>query len=148
MGEPFLIGPDLIYNTLEKIHIIRNRLQKVYSWQKSYADYRSRNMDFEEGDKVYLKISPIKGVVRFGKKGKLSPCYVDPYENLQRVVKVAYELKLPSHLASVHPVFHVSMLKKCIGDLESIVLINGLGVKYTSDRRKFRLKFLIGKSRS
>ena len=86
-------------------------------------------MEFEEGDKVYLKISPMKGVVRFGKKRKLSPRNVGPYEILQRVDKVAYELKLPSELASVHPVFHVSMLKKCIVDPEFILLIEGLGVK-------------------
>ena len=67
----------------------------------------------------------MKGVVRFGKKGKLSPHYVGPYEILKRVGKVAYELKLPSELVSVHPVFHISMPKKCIGDPESILPIKG-----------------------
>ena len=71
----------------------------------------------------------MKGVVRFGKKCKLIPRYVVPYEILQRVCKVDYELKLPSELASVHPVFHVFMLKKCIGDPESIPPIEGLGMK-------------------
>ena len=85
-------------------------------------------MEFEEGDKVYLKISLMKGVVRFGKKGKLCPCYVGPCDILQRVGKVAYELKLPSELASVNPISHVSMLKKCIRDPESILHIEGLGV--------------------
>ncbi|MUG03910.1 hypothetical protein ECC01_23490 [Bacillus tequilensis] len=84
---------------------------------------------FEKGDKVYLKISPMKGVVRFGKKGKLSPRSMGPYEILQRVGKVAYELKLHRELVSVHPVFHVSMLKKCIGNPESILPIEGLGIK-------------------
>ena len=79
---------------------------------------------------MYLKILPMKGVVRFGKKGKLSLSYVGPYLILQRVGKVSYELKLPSELTSVHPVFHVSMLKKCIGDSESIIPIDGLSVKY------------------
>ena len=78
---------------------------------------------------MYLKISPIKGVIRFGKKGKLSPRYVGPYEILQRVGKVAYKLKLPSELASVHPVFYVPMFKNCIGDPESILTIGGLGFK-------------------
>ena len=86
-------------------------------------------MEFEEGDKAYLKISPMKGVVRFGKKGRLKPRYMDPYEILQRVGKVAFELKLPNDLSSVHLVFHLSMLKKCIGDLESILPIEGLVVK-------------------
>ena len=102
----------------------------AYSRQKSYADHRRRDLQFEGGDKVYLKISPMKWVVRFVKKGKLSPLYVGPYEILQRVGKVAYELKLPSEFSSVYPVFHISMLKKYISDLESNLPIDGLGVKY------------------
>ena len=72
---------------------------------------------------MYFKISPMKGVMRFGKKGKLSPCYVGPYEILQQVGKVAYELRLPSELASVHPLFHVSILNKCIGDPSPFFLL-------------------------
>ena len=101
----------------------------AYSRQKSYVDHRRRDLEFKEGDKVYLKISPMKGVVRFGKKGKFSSLYVGPYKILQRVWKVAHELKLPSELASVHPIFCVSMLKKCIGDPESTLFIEGLGLK-------------------
>ncbi|TMW86667.1 hypothetical protein EJD97_021037 [Solanum chilense] len=71
----------------------------------------------------------MKEVVRFGKKGNLSPRYVGPYEILKRVGKVAYKLKFPSEMTSVYLVFHVSMLKKCIGDPESILPIEGLGVK-------------------
>ena len=92
MGEPSILAPDLIYKTFEKVNIIRRR-----------------ELEFEEDDNEYLKILPIKGVVRFGKKGKLSPPYMGPYEILQRFGKVAYELILPSELASVHSVFHVSM---------------------------------------
>ena len=105
VGEPSLLDPELIYKTMEKVHIIRNQLQTAYSQQKSYADHRRRDSEFEKGDKVYLKISPMKGVVKFCKKGKLSPRYVGPYEILQRVGKVAYELKLPSKLTSDHPYF-------------------------------------------
>ena len=78
---------------------------------------------------MYFKISTIKGVLCFGKKGKFIPCYMDPYEILQKVGKVSYELNLPSEFASVHPIFHVSMLKKFIGDPDSILPIEGLGVK-------------------
>ena len=78
---------------------------------------------------VYLKISPMKGVVRFGKKGKLSSHYLCSYEIQQRAGKVSYESKLPNELASVHLVFHVSMLKKCIGYPESILPIDGLSFK-------------------
>ena len=121
MGEPSLLCPYLVYKTLEKVHIIMNWLQTAYSWQKSYADHRKWDLEFEEANKVYLKIIPIRGLVRFCKKGKLSPCYVGPYQILQRVGKVAYELRLSSELALVHQVFHVYMLKKCINDPDSIL---------------------------
>ena len=91
---------------------------------------------------MYLKISPMKGVVRFGKKGKLNPRYVGPYDIFQRVGKVSYELKLPSELASVHPVFHVSMLKKCIGDPEFILAIEGLGAKDNLSYEEVLLRIL------
>ena len=119
MGEPSLFCPKLIYKTLEKVHIIRNWLQMTYSRQNSHDDHRRRDLEFEEGDKVYIKILPMKGVVSFGEK--LSPPYVGPYEILQRVGKVDYELKVPSELALVHSAFHVSLLKKCIADPESIL---------------------------
>ncbi|XP_069145535.1 uncharacterized protein [Solanum lycopersicum] len=101
----------------------------AYSREKSYADHKRRDLEFEKGDKLYLEISKMKGVVRFCKKGKLSPRYVGPYEILQRVCKVDYELKLPSKMALVHPFFHVSVLKKCIGDPQSILIIQALSVK-------------------
>ncbi|XP_069147113.1 uncharacterized protein [Solanum lycopersicum] len=88
-----------------------------------------KGLRVEEGDKAYLKILPMKGLVRFGKKGKLSPHYVGPYEIMQKIGKVAYDLRFPSELASVHPALHVSMLKKCIGDPECILPIKGLGVQ-------------------
>ena len=105
MGEASLLGLDFIYKTLEKVHIIRNRLQMNYSQHKSYAD-RRRDLEFEKCDKVYSKISPLKGVVRFCMKGKLSPLYVGSYEILKRVCKVYYELELPNE-SSGFPCFHV-----------------------------------------
>ena len=80
-----------------------------------------RDLEFEVNDWVYLKVSPMKGVVRFGKKGKLSPRYVGPYRIVKRVGSVAYELELPLEMSMVHPVFHVSMLRKCLGDPSSIM---------------------------
>ena len=106
----------------------RDRLAIAYNQHKSYADNRKRPLEFEVGYKVYMKISPIKGVIRFGSKGKLSLRYVGPYEILHRVGEVAYELALPAELASIHPVFHVSMLKNCLGDPASILPVEGLGV--------------------
>ncbi|XP_027768525.1 uncharacterized protein LOC114074737 [Solanum pennellii] len=103
-------------------------LATTYSRQKSYADNRKRPLEFDVADQVYLKISPLKGVMRFGTKEKLSPRYVGRYEVLQRAGKVAYEFSSLEKLASVHPIFHVSMLKNCLGDPTSILLIECLGV--------------------
>ncbi|WMV19429.1 hypothetical protein MTR67_012814 [Solanum verrucosum] len=95
----------------------------------SYADVRRRDLEFYINDWIYLKISPMKGGMRFGKKGKLSPRNVGPYKILRRIGKVVYGLDLPNDLASVHLVFHVSLLKKCVGDPMSIVPLESLGIK-------------------
>ncbi|KAH0644862.1 hypothetical protein KY284_032746 [Solanum tuberosum] len=128
VGEIALIGLESVYEAIEKVRLIRERLKMAQSRQKSYVDVRRRELEFEIGDWVYLKISSMNGVMRFGKKGKLSPQFVGPYQILKRIGKVAYELDFPNELAPVHPVFHVSMLKKCIGDPVSIIPLEGLGV--------------------
>ena len=116
VGEAAVSGPDSVFEAMEKVKLIRERLKTAQSRQKSYADVRRRDLEFEVGDLVYLKISPMRGVKRFGKKGKLSPRYVGPYKILSRVGKLAYAVELPSELSSVHPIFHVSMLRKHISD--------------------------------
>ena len=93
-------------------------------------------------EKVYLKISPLKGVTRFGKKGKLILHYVGPYEILQRIEKVAYKLRLPSDLALVHPVFHVSMPTNCVGDPESIISIEVISVDENLSYEEVRVEIL------
>ena len=98
------------------------------SRQKSYADVRRRELEFDVLDWIYLKISPMKGVMRFGKKGNLNLQFVGLYHILRPIGKVAYELDFPNDLASVHPVFHVSMLNKCVGNPTSIVPLEGMGV--------------------
>ena len=120
VGEIALIGPDLVFEAMEKVRLIRERLKSAQSRQKSYSDNRRKDIEFEVNDWVYLKISPMKGVMRFGKKGKLSPRYIGPYKILRKMGKVAYALDLPTDLAMVHPVFHVSMLRKFIGDETSL----------------------------
>ena len=92
--------------------LIQKRLLMAQSQQKSYADRRRRPLEFEVGDHVFLKVMPKKGVVRFGKRGKLSPRYIRPFEILKRVGIVSYRLALPPSLSGVHVVFHVSMLWK------------------------------------
>ncbi|GKE95914.1 putative reverse transcriptase domain-containing protein [Tanacetum coccineum] len=93
----------------EKLKAVRDR-------QKSYADYRRKPLEFKVGDRVMLKVSPWKGVIDFGKKGKLAPRYVRPFEILERIGLVAYRLRLPEELSGVHDTFHVSSLKKCLAD--------------------------------
>ncbi|GJT17486.1 reverse transcriptase domain-containing protein [Tanacetum coccineum] len=114
VGESQLIGPEIVQETTEKIVQIKERLKTARSRQKSYADKRRKPLEFQVGDRVLLKVSPWKGVVRFGKKGKLAPRYVGPFEIVERVGPVAYRLKLPQELSCVHDTFHVSNLKKCL----------------------------------
>ena len=102
--------------TSEKVPIIQQRLRIAFSRQKSYADPKRKDVSFFFGDLVFLKVSPMKGVMRFGKKGKLAPRYIGPFEIKSRVGEVAYRLVLPPELSRIHPVFHVSMLRKYIPD--------------------------------
>ncbi|KAH0709559.1 hypothetical protein KY284_010986 [Solanum tuberosum] len=116
VGEAALIGPDSVLDGMEKVQLIRDRLKTALSRQKSYADVRRRELEFQVDDWVFLEVSPMKGVMRFGKKGRLCPRYVGPYQILKRIGKVVYELELLADLAALHPVFHISLLKKCVGD--------------------------------
>ena len=102
--------------TYEKILIIRERLKIAQDRQKSYADTRRKELEFEVGDMVFLKVAPWKGVIRFQKKSKLNPRYIGPFRILERVRPVAYQLELPPDLERIHDVFHVSMLRKYIFD--------------------------------
>ena len=112
--ESPITSPDLIRDTSEKVSLIRQRLVTVHSRQKSYADVRCRPLEFEVGDHVFLKVMPKRGVVRFGKCGKLSPRLMGSFEILERLGTVAYRLALPPSMSGVHEVFHVSMLRKYI----------------------------------
>ena len=99
--------------------------------QKSYVDKRRKPIEFQVGDKVMLKISPWKGVVRFGKRGKLSPRYVGPYKIIKRVGEVAYKLELPGELQGIHNTFHVSNLRRCLADESAEVTLNDVKVDKT-----------------
>ncbi|GJU57460.1 putative reverse transcriptase domain-containing protein [Tanacetum coccineum] len=108
--------PELVKETTEKISQIKDRLKVARDHQKSYADKRRKPLEFSVGDYVLLKVSPWKGVVRFGKKGKLAPRFVGPFEIIEKVGPVAYRLDLPEELNGVHDTFHVLNLKKCLAD--------------------------------
>ncbi|GJY82237.1 putative reverse transcriptase domain-containing protein [Tanacetum coccineum] len=116
IGESSLIVPELVQETTDKMVLIKEKLKAARDPQKSYADNIRKPLEFEVGDRVLLKVSPWKGVIHFRKKGKLAPRYVGPFEILERIGPVAYRLRLPKELSSVHDTFHVSNLKKCLAD--------------------------------
>ncbi|GJR20466.1 putative reverse transcriptase domain-containing protein [Tanacetum coccineum] len=116
VGEGHLIGSELVQETTEKISQIKDRLKAACDRQKSYADKRRKPLEFSVGDYVLLKVSSWKGVVRFGKKGKLAPRFVRPFEIIEKLGPVAFRLDLPEELDGVHDTFHVLNLKKCLAD--------------------------------
>ena len=113
-GERNFFGPDMVGEAEEQVQVIQNNLRIAQSRQKNYADKRRRPLTFEVGDYVYLRVSPMKGVQRFGVRGKLAPRYVGPFPIIEHCGPVAYQVELPSHLATVYNMFHVSQLKKCL----------------------------------
>ena len=101
VGESSITGTDLIRNTSEKVSLIRQLLLTAQSWKKSYANVRRRPLEFEVGDHVFLKVMPKRGVVRFGKRGKLSTRFIGPFEIFERIGSVAYRLALPPNMLGV-----------------------------------------------
>ncbi|XP_070050712.1 uncharacterized protein [Nicotiana tomentosiformis] len=116
LGRARLLDTDLVQDVLEKVKLILDQLRISQSRQKSYTDRKVHDVAFMAGEQVLLPVSPIKGVMRFGKKGKLSPRYIRPFKILEMIGEVAYKLALPPSIVVVHPVFHVSMLQKYHND--------------------------------
>ncbi|XP_073056957.1 uncharacterized protein [Primulina eburnea] len=116
VGERKMLGPELFQQTADVIALIQDRMKTAQTRQKSYADNRRMPLKFEVGDHVFVKIAPLKGIMRFGRKGKLSPRFIGPFEILDRIGERAYCLALPPGLDRVHNVFHVSMLRKYISN--------------------------------
>ncbi|XP_058189261.1 uncharacterized protein LOC131306851 [Rhododendron vialii] len=106
----------MVKQTIDGVRVIRERLKIAQVCQKSYADKRRRDLEFEVGDRVFIRVSPWKGVIRFKGRKKLAPRYIGPYEITGRVAATAYRLALPTELARLHDVFHVSMLRKYVPD--------------------------------
>ncbi|GJU10155.1 hypothetical protein Tco_1132551 [Tanacetum coccineum] len=128
VGEGQLIEPELVQETTEKITQIKDRLKAARDHQKSYADKRRKPLELSVGDYVLLNVSPWKGMVRFGKKGKLAPRFIGPFEIIEKVGHVAYRLELPKELNGVHDTFHVSNLKKCLADYTGMCLLDEIRV--------------------
>ena len=116
-----VLGPDLVREASKKIEIIQGWMKEAQSRQKSYADKRRKDLEFSVGYKVFIKVSPIKGVIRFGKLGKLAPRYVGPFQIIERIGKLAYGIEWPTSLAGIHNVFHVSHLHKYVHDPEATI---------------------------
>ncbi|GJT62626.1 hypothetical protein Tco_1006159 [Tanacetum coccineum] len=129
--ESSLIGPELVLETTDKVVLIKEKLKAARDHQKSYVDFRRKPLESEVGDRVLLKVSPWKGVVCFRKKGKLAPRYVGLFEILERISLVTYRLSLPEELNSVHDTFHVSYLKKCLGNANLHVPLNEIKIDKT-----------------
>lgn len=115
------LGPEILRETTEKVALIRTHIKASQDRQKSYADSHRRPLHFAVDDLVFLKVSPMTNVMRFGNKGKLSPRYVGPYRILAKVGDVAYKLELPTALSQIHDVFHVSSLRKYMADPSHIL---------------------------
>ena len=141
VGDRQMLGPEMVQDAVDKVKMIRQRLQAAQSRQKSYADKRRRPLEFQVGEHVLLKISPTKGVVRFGLRGKLNPRYVGPFQILEKIGDVAYRLALPPSLDGVHNVFHVSMLRKYVTDPDEVIALEPLEVRpnLTSVERPVRI---------
>jgi len=108
------VGPALIKKAEERVAEIREKLKAAQSRQKGYADKKRREISFNPGEFAYLKVSPIRGTRRFQIQGKLAPRYIGPYRVLKKVEVVAYHLELPEGMSDIHPVFHVSQLRRCL----------------------------------
>jgi len=113
-GEAVLVGPELLEQTTEKVRMVRNRMQASQSGQKAYADRRRRPLEFAAGDHVFLRVTRTTGAGRALRSRKLSPKFLGPYQITRRIGPVAYEIALPPQLANLHPVFHVSQLRKYV----------------------------------
>ena len=129
LHEHKIISPDLVKDIEEKVWIIQQRLKVASDRQRSYADLKIRDIAYEVGDKVFLKLSPWRKILRFGKKGKLSPRFIGSYEVLERIGPMAYRLALPPKLTKLHNVFHVSMLRRYRSDESHILLVQDVQVQ-------------------
>ncbi|XP_021743414.1 uncharacterized protein LOC110709501 [Chenopodium quinoa] len=147
ISETMILEPQMIEDRVKQVKEIQPKIQAAQDRQKSYADLKRREQEFEVGDKVFLKVSPMKGVMRFGNKGELSPKYIGPYEILQRIGK-AYRLALPMELSKVHDVFHVSQLRRYIPDKSHVLQIKTIDLDQSLTYEERPVKILDNKVRS
>jgi hypothetical protein len=147
LGEKAIFGPDIVIEAEATVRHIQENLKVAKLRQESYANKRRRPLQFEVGDRVYLKVSPMKGVKRFRVKGKLSPRYIGQFPILEKCGKVAYKLELLPSLIGVHDIFHVSQLKKCLKAPMDVVLPEVAPLKTDLTYPEHLIKILDQKSR-
>ena len=116
-----MLGPELVHQTTEKVKLIREKMKASQSRQKSYHDKRRKALEFQEGDHVFLRVTPLTGVGRALKSKKLTPRFIGPYQISERIGTVAYRVGLPPHLSNLHDVFHVSQLRKYVPDPSHVI---------------------------
>jgi hypothetical protein len=139
--ESKVFGLEVLKDAKKQVQMVHESLKVVQSRQKSYADKRRRDLSFEIGDFVYLKVSPMRGTHKFRVKGKLAPRCVEPFRIIDRKGEVACQLELPPQLSEVHDVFHVSQLKKCLRVPEEQLPMEylDLGGEFTYNKRPIRI---------
>jgi hypothetical protein len=142
VGEKTLEGPTFVKEAEEKVALIRKRLLEAQSRQKSYVDNRRRELRFEEGDFIYLKVSPMHGVKRFQVKGKLAPRFIGPNPIIGRVGPATYRLELSESMSDIHNVFHVSQLRKCLQVLENHIEEEAIQIQKDLQYREKPVKIL------
>jgi hypothetical protein len=141
-GEQKILGPDILQEVEKQVRMVRENLLVGQSRQKSYTDHRRRELSFEVGDFVYLKVSPMRGLRRFKVRGKLTPRFIGPFKILEKRGEVAYQLELPPQLSDAHDVFHVSQLKKCMRVPEKQIPMEDLDAKEDLSYQECPIKIL------
>ena len=128
-GEPFVLGPDFLQQMTGKVKLIQDRMRATQSRQKSYADKKRRPLEFDEGDHVFLWVTPTTGVGRVLKSRKLTPRFIGPYQITWRIGPATYEIALPLHVANFHNVFHLSQLRKYVTSPDHVLEADDVHVR-------------------
>jgi hypothetical protein len=140
--ERKVFEPDILQEAEKQVRMVRENLRVAQSRQKSYADHRRRELSFEVGDFVYLKVSPMRGLRHFKVRGKLTQRFIGPFKILEKGGEVVYQLELPPQLSNVHDVFHVSQLKNCLHVPEEQIPTEGLDAKEDLSYQEYTVKIL------
>jgi hypothetical protein len=141
-GERVIFCPDIVTDAEEKVKQIQKNILAAQSHQKSYTDKRRSPLEFNVGDHIYLRVSPMKGVRRFGIKGKLAPCYIGPYPIIDKYGPTSYQVELPAKLSGAHNVFHVSQLKRCLKPPTDVVIKDTIPLEPDLTYKAYPIKVL------